>query len=219
MEEWYGGDLPIDLQLIMVFEEDGVFFSWPTGAITHLLPDLLDRPGSVWEEQPDQEEEAVWTPESLLNYTNAAAQPDSGSPPPFQGTGHRLQDAAQTTVVPPPAPAPEQTPPPPALEASAEVISPGLTLQQHNEFKRLSELVAAAASAQSPQPPPTAPAAQPAAQPPAAQPEAHPAAQEPVLPAPPPSPWQGIIAVPLTQEVDAFIDELLRGRPSEFPSV
>jgi hypothetical protein len=53
MQEWYGGSLPADLQFIMVFEEDGVFFSWPTGAITHLLPDLLDgHDSAVWEEQP-----------------------------------------------------------------------------------------------------------------------------------------------------------------------
>ena len=78
MAEFYDGDVPRGLELVMVFEEDDVVYTWP------------DVPSVPAEEDPDEEPQE-WTVESVMALSNSVTVPPSEpSPQPYQGPAHQL---------------------------------------------------------------------------------------------------------------------------------
>ena len=142
MEEWYNGDLPPWLQIVIIFKEKDVYITWPDGAGTGLPQPVL--PQLPQEHASEEGEDEVWTTETAMVYSNASSQPDAHPPPPsFRGSGRqltevppvgpstvsdqawvenhpsvRIDDPAEAPApsTPPRAPSPDSSPPAPALE-------------------------------------------------------------------------------------------------------
>lgn len=64
MEEWYNGDLPPGLQIVMIFEEDDVYITWPDGAGTGLPQPVL--PQLPQEHASEEGEDEIWTTETAM---------------------------------------------------------------------------------------------------------------------------------------------------------
>ena len=90
MAECYEGDLPPDLELVLVFEEDDVVLTWPEVDPSFQVPQPLSDEDPHEGMMPPQ----GWTVDSVMALSNSMTAPSSEpSPPPCKGPAHRLNPA------------------------------------------------------------------------------------------------------------------------------